>query len=114
MGLQQWLDGLRKSDNVRVTAYQFDFAFGETDNLDNVDRTYFGSILIQLVEVGDNLFFVRDGYIQSAEIGIFLNHFHEVLDAGNLKVYILCVNVLGFEFLIEVADGERMFQRVAE
>ena len=49
----------------------FDFAFGETDNLDNVDRTYFGSILIQLVEVGDNLFFVRDGYIQSAEIRDF-------------------------------------------
>ena len=37
LGLQQGFDGLRKSDDVRVAAYQLDFAFGKADNLDNVD-----------------------------------------------------------------------------
>ena len=105
---------MRKSDDVRVAAYQFDLSFGETDDFDDVDRAYFGCILVQFIKVGDDLFFIRNGYIESAEVGILLNHFHEVFDAGNFEVHIFCVDVLCFEFLIEVSDGERMFQRVTD
>ena len=114
LGLQQGFDGLRKSDDVRVAAYQLDFAFGKADNLDNVDRTNLGGVLIQFVEVGYNLLFIGNGYIESTEIGVFFNHFHEVFDAGNLEVHIFGVDVLCFKFLVEVADGERMFQRVTD
>jgi hypothetical protein len=58
------------------------------------------------------LLLVRDSYIQSTEVGIFLDNFHEILDTWNFEVYIFCINVFCREFLIEISDGKGMFQRV--
>ena len=43
-----------------------------------------------------------------------LNELDEVLDGGNLEVEILGVNVVWFKFVVEVGDGEGMFEGVRD
>ena len=52
LGLQQGFDGLRKPMMSELQPISLIFAFGKADNLDNVDRTNLGGVLIQFVEVG--------------------------------------------------------------
>ena len=66
------------------------------------------------VEVRDDLLLIGDGDVQSAQVGIFLYYFHEVLDAGNLEVDVFRVDVLGGELFVEESDGERMSQRITD
>ena len=110
--LQQWFYGLGESDDVGVIAYQFYLSFGEADDLDDVDGAYLGSVLVQFVQIGNDLFLIRDGHVEPAEVGILLYHFHKVFDAWNFEVHVFCINILCFELLIEKSDRKRMFQRV--
>ena len=84
--LQKWFYGLCKSYDVGVVANQFHFAFGKADNLNDIDGAYLGCVFVQFVQVGDDLLLVRDSHIQSTEVGIFLDNFHEILDTWNFEL----------------------------
>ena len=77
-------------------------ALALADNLDDVHRAYLGRVLVQLVQIGDDLFLVGNGDVQPAEVGVLVDYFHEILDTGDFEVDILCVDVLRLEFLVEV------------
>ena len=68
-----------KSYDVGVVANQFHFGW-KADNLNDIDSAYLGCVFVQFVQVGDDLLLVRDSHIQSTEVGIFLDNFHEILD----------------------------------
>ena len=64
LSLQQWLDRIHKSDNVRIVAYQFQLPFLSA-NLDDIDCTDSLGIGIKFVQIRDDLLLIRNGYIQS-------------------------------------------------
>ena len=111
--LQQWLNGLAESYNVRIISCQFYFSFRTTNNFNNIDCAYLGSVFIQLVKERDDLLFIRDCYVQSAQIGVFFDHFHKIVDFRNLKVDIFGVYAFRLKLFIEKADRKRMFQWIA-
>ena len=104
MRLQQGLDGLSESNDIGVVTHQFDFSFWLADDFNHIDCAYLCGVTIEFIQKRNHLFFVRDGDIEAAQVGILFDHFHEVIDTGNLEIHILCIDSFGFELLIKVSD----------
>ena len=69
---------------------------------DDVHGAYLGRVRVEFVQVGDDLFLVGDGDVESAEVEVLVHHLGEILDAGDFEVDILCVDVFRLELLVEV------------
>ena len=83
-----------------------DYIYGKrlANDFNHIDCAYLCGVTIEFIQKRNHLFFVRDGDIEPAQVGILFDHFHEVIDTGNLKIHILCIDSFGFELLIKVSD----------
>ena len=113
LGVEHLLDTLGKPDDIAVVALEqrFILLMDHTDDVDSADGSRLGR---NAVEEWNHLLFIRDGDVETFKVGIAVDDLGQLINRGNLKVLILGVDTFVGKLLVEVADGERMSQRVTD
>ena len=107
-GLQKRPDAVHETDDIAIETLQ-----ATVPHTYHIDRPYLLRLIAQLVEHGDDSLLVRQGDIESAQVGIGLHDAGKHIGRGYLKVDILGINVLALEFLCKESTTETVSQRVA-
>ena len=76
------------------------------DETYHIDRPDLARIVIERVEQRDDRLLVGGGDVETVQVGVLGNHFHQLPDVLYLKVDILSVYVLGQELLVEEVPRE--------
>ena len=111
--LEQRFDALGESNDVAIEPLQLHVLTFSRD-ANHVDGSDSTCLRAYLVEIGDDLLLVGDGDVEPFQIGVGVEHLTQIFDVWNLEVDVASVDVLVLELLVEVADGERMAERVAD
>ena len=83
------------------------------NEMNDVDGSYGSCLWADAVQEGNDLLLVGYGNVESLQVGVGVQYLCQQVDAGNLEILIHGVDVLILELLVEVADGERVSQGVA-
>ena len=97
---QQRLYALGESDDITVVAAQ-DNILAFMRYPDNIDSSNGTCLRTDIVEKADDLLFVRNGHVQSLELRVHIDDLREAVNARQLEVQILGINILILKFLIE-------------
>lgn len=67
--VQERFDGALEADDVGVVAFQFfaEYAFRKFDDVDGSDQA---GVFVQVIQVGNDLFLVGDGDIQTVQFRV--------------------------------------------
>ena len=106
--LQERSDAVHETDDIAIETLQT-----AVPHTYHIDRPYLLRLITQLVEHGDDSLLVRQGDIESEQVGIGLHDAGKHVGRGYLKVDILGINVLALEFLGKESTTETVSQRVA-
>ena len=104
---------LREADDIRIKTFQLGVVtfVRDANHVDSTDGTGFWRYTIK---EGDDLLFIRNGDIESTKIGVGVKNFRQCVDSGNLEILINSIDAFVLELLVEVADGERMTEWIAD
>ena len=112
LGFQQRFDGIGEADDVRVVADKFQLSL-LLAYLDDIDGTNRLGVIVQLIQERNDLFLIRNGYVQAYQVGVTQQDIGQFINCRNFKVDIFGINVFGLELLVEEVLGKRMSERIA-
>ena len=92
-------DRLLKSDNIGVVSDQSCCIVFVSDYFYHIYSPDTFSPFVEPIEVWYYFFFVWDCYIQTFKVWIVADNISKLRDIFNLKIEVLCINSLLFEFL---------------
>ena len=92
--LQIRFDGMGEPQDIGIIANQLDL-LSFTDDFDDIHSSdTLGCRRIKAIKIWDHLLLIRDGDIHATQVGIAVNDALEGSDVFNLKINVLCIDIL--------------------